>query len=205
MELAARTGAWKPSGAPLPYDAEVEWIGMRGAQFFATGVQVDDSNSLAMEYDLLAASHLFGVGAITAGKWSTNSAQQITTKFKVLKTTARVDISVAIIGRHSLTVDSVDGVTIDGIHSAWNNDSDNTNTGELLVGKCYWNGAYFANMNLYSFSVSRGGVALGDFIPVRKDGIGFMYDRVSGQLFRNEGTGVFVIGPDVVSSRGGGC
>ena len=26
MGLAVRTGAWSPSGAPLPYDAELEWI-----------------------------------------------------------------------------------------------------------------------------------------------------------------------------------
>ena len=40
-----------------------------------------------------------------------------------------------------------------------------------------------------------------DFIPVRftnelGQSEGAMYDRVSGQLFRNAGTGSFVIGPD---------
>lgn len=40
-----------------------------------------------------------------------------------------------------------------------------------------------------------------DFIPVRftnEQGVseGAMYDRVSGQLFCNQGTGDFVIGPD---------
>ena len=44
-----------------------------------------------------------------------------------------------------------------------------------------------------------------DFIPVRIGTEGAMYDRVSGQLFRNKGTGAFVIGPDVSAvSRGGG-
>lgn len=41
-----------------------------------------------------------------------------------------------------------------------------------------------------------------DFVPVRftnEYGLaeGAMYDRVSGQLFRNQGTGSFIIGPDV--------
>jgi len=40
------------------------------------------------------------------------------------------------------------------------------------------------------------GVLVRDFIPVRKDGVGYMYDRVSGQLFGNVGTGDFVVGPD---------
>ena len=36
-----------------------------------------------------------------------------------------------------------------------------------------------------------------DLIPVRKDGVGYMYDRVSWKLYGNAaGTGAFVIGPD---------
>lgn len=35
------------------------------------------------------------------------------------------------------------------------------------------------------------------FIPVRKNDIGYMYDKVSGQLFGNSGTGSFVLGPDL--------
>lgn len=35
-----------------------------------------------------------------------------------------------------------------------------------------------------------------DLIPVRKNGVGYMYDRVSGQLLGNSGTDNFVLGPD---------
>ena len=47
-----------------------------------------------------------------------------------------------------------------------------------------------------------------DFIPVRftnKNGVseGAMYDRISGRLFRNSGTGAFIIGPDKDSSVSG--
>lgn len=37
-----------------------------------------------------------------------------------------------------------------------------------------------------------------DFIPVRVGQVGYMYDRVSGQLFGNIGTGDFALGPDVI-------
>ena len=37
-----------------------------------------------------------------------------------------------------------------------------------------------------------------DGIPVRKGTVGYLYDRVSGKLFGNAGTGDFVLGPDVV-------
>lgn len=36
-----------------------------------------------------------------------------------------------------------------------------------------------------------------DFIPVRKGNTGYMYDKVSGHLFGNSGTGEFILGPDV--------
>ena len=35
-----------------------------------------------------------------------------------------------------------------------------------------------------------------DGIPVRKDGIGYMFDKVSKTLFANQGTGSFTLGPD---------
>ena len=37
---------------------------------------------------------------------------------------------------------------------------------------------------------------MADFIPVRVGDVGYMYDRISGQLFGNSGTGAFIIGPD---------
>jgi hypothetical protein len=40
------------------------------------------------------------------------------------------------------------------------------------------------------------GNILFDFIPVRKGTVGYMYDRVSGKLFGNAGSGDFVLGPD---------
>lgn len=40
-----------------------------------------------------------------------------------------------------------------------------------------------------------------DFIPVRKDGVGYMYDKVSGQLFGNAASsGSFTFGSDVTSN-----
>lgn len=41
------------------------------------------------------------------------------------------------------------------------------------------------------------GILIRDLIPVRKGNIGYMYDRVSGQLFGNQGTGEFVLGDDL--------
>lgn len=47
------------------------------------------------------------------------------------------------------------------------------------------------------FKVERDGELMVDLIPVRKGTVGYMFDRVSGQLFGNSGTGEFVLGPDL--------
>lgn len=54
-----------------------------------------------------------------------------------------------------------------------------------------------SKLKLYHFSLfDQRGVVL-NLKPVRKDGVGYMYDTVSGQLFGNSGTGAFILGPDV--------
>ena len=53
-----------------------------------------------------------------------------------------------------------------------------------------------ARTRIMKFESIRNGEKVADIIAVRKDGVGYMYDRVSGQLFGNAGTGAFVIGPD---------
>lgn len=43
-----------------------------------------------------------------------------------------------------------------------------------------------------------------DFIPVRVGQVGYLYDKVSGQLFGNEGSGSFVLGQDTGPGGGSG-
>lgn len=53
-----------------------------------------------------------------------------------------------------------------------------------------------SSVRIYAFRVVRDGALYLDLIPVRQGKKGFMYDRVSGKLFGNAGTGEFIIGPD---------
>ena len=54
---------------------------------------------------------------------------------------------------------------------------------KALKGKLYGFTYYDQNVNM-------------DLIPVRVGQVGYMYDKVNGQLFGNSGTGDFVLGPD---------
>ena len=50
---------------------------------------------------------------------------------------------------------------------------------------------------IYYYRIYNSGVLVRDFIPVRNGQTGFMYDRVTGALFPNEGSGSFTLGPDL--------
>lgn len=57
--------------------------------------------------------------------------------------------------------------------------------------------------NIYYFKIQKSGKLIINLIPVRFTNElgqteGAMFDKVTGKLFRNQGTGSFVIGPDVV-------
>lgn len=50
---------------------------------------------------------------------------------------------------------------------------------------------------LYKTSMHEGTTLILDFISVRIGTTGYLYDKVSGQLFGNAGSGAFTVGPDV--------
>lgn len=50
---------------------------------------------------------------------------------------------------------------------------------------------------LYSFRIYDNDVLVRDYIPVRVGEIGYLYDKVSGELFSNAGTGNFTLGDDL--------
>ena len=95
---------------------------------------------------------------------------------------------------HTLVIDAAAGTaTIDGGSPVNIGTSAATNYNYWLF-TCNQNGsaAYSSNTRIASFKI-RGRI---DLIPVRKEGVGYMYDRISGALFGNDGTGSFTIGPD---------
>ena len=51
-------------------------------------------------------------------------------------------------------------------------------------------------MRLYRLTFSRNSVVLRDLIPVRVGQVGYLYDKVSGQLFGYIGESDFILGPD---------
>ena len=55
---------------------------------------------------------------------------------------------------------------------------------------------WYAKCRVSLLRIYSNGVLVRDFIPVRKGTVGYLYDRVSGKLFGNAGSGDFVLGQD---------
>ena len=50
---------------------------------------------------------------------------------------------------------------------------------------------------LYASKIWNNNVLVRNFIPVRIGTVGYLYDRISKQLFENQGTDAFILGPDL--------
>lgn len=68
-------------------------------------------------------------------------------------------------------------------------------TGNLVITGKYGSNAVFKGA-IYSVKFWRSGTLMFDLIPVRKNGVGYFYDKVNGVLYANEGTGNWGLGID---------
>ena len=204
MMLGARTAAW--SDKALPYDAEVEYLESTGEQWVDTGViippDVDFEFTGSIVSDI-ANGCVFGESYAFA--WNPGSPGY------ALVTTANGKIYL----RYGNSTSTVIGLTDIGLANTFTAciEGNAFKVNGLLVGTVdrirsfdrpvgsmyvfrrnfvYSNGSTFSAIRINNLKFG----TLFDFIPVRVGMVGYMYDRVSGQLFGNQGTGAFVIGPD---------
>lgn len=210
---AVRNGAWAKSGAPLPYDAEVEWIKTEpnGGQCILTGVDLDVSDGfetrakVSYDSDLSEDNVFLGTNGNYALYLNTGRknypcvrvgsvwrfGQTISAGFHTYETIIKgasecymqmdgADLQPSTIGSNSLGNKGELGIFF------------NRGVGARFYSKGCSCGFLFMKV---------GEMIARDFIAVRftnESGVreGAMYDRVSGELFRNAGTGAFIIGPD---------
>lgn len=87
-------------------------------------------------------------------------------------------------------------LTLNGTSRTFTPTTGTTNTGKLAIFSPANKGS-FTTGKLYYFKVWNGNTLIFDFIPVRVGTVGYLYDKVSGELFGNAGTGNFTLGADV--------
>ena len=184
----------------LPYDAEVEYIESTGTQWIDTGIVAQ--NGLTVEIDIYHNSgNQWLFGGRTAYHSNSFGLYQSTASGKLIHfgdNDASINSPPA---RHIYRLQSnvfyIDGNIVSTLPAAsfvgdsavylFNLHISSTPNAVSAIG---------VTGKMYYAKVWLGGDLVHDFIPVRIGTEGALYDRVSGQLFRNRGTGAFAIGPD---------
>ena len=214
MMLGARTGAWAKSVAPLPYDAEVEWLQSDGYSFFDTKISGSSEVSIDLNF-LLKVGNNTSQNCVIFGSRTANGVLQY-----VLLSSHRNGSGVWGFGtdpsghyRYGWLNSTVDFERFNFKNTAKHNVMVINETNKIVVE----NSSFDNLLNLYIFAwnsnrsktfqnpdrcrfcggrIYLSGELVRDYKVVRVGNVGCLYDSVSNQLSPNAGTGAFIIGPD---------
>lgn len=190
------------AGRRLPYDAEVEFLESTGTQWIDTGVVVNSLTSprlIVGIYVGYVASNTYPVGGDGSGTNERFSVGVLAGRRLELRIGTYYNLTVAE-GWYTVELDGSDGNGyVDGVLKYTSSTYANlrNNTSRIYFGRVSGGGALHPS-KISFLQVFDGNTLVRDYIPVRKGTTGYLYDRVSGKLFGNAGSGDFILGPDVV-------
>lgn len=189
----------------LPYDAEIEYLQSSGTQYIDTGIQPTANTHVILECSNLMQSggenETFGYGetvngtivrfhAVAVAYWNAN-------KFHFGCGSGFLYTTTADNAKHVFELFGDGTVVQDGTSYSIGSSITSISQNMPLFARL-WDGAYqyTTSVRVHSFKYYENDILTLDFIPVRVGQVGYMYDKVSGQLFGNNGTGSFTLGND---------
>ena len=214
MMLAARTGAWSPSGTPLPYDAEVEYLESTGTQWVDTGIYavnniIVEGSVITVDYTAINTPRMIIGTDYTGSGWTFVIRQPYDARKNCLQvmfggwwTTSPTYESLVAGVLTSFRYDREGRIFVVNGNIARTSSPSDFSQHKILIGKNMNQGfGELPSLKTAHIKIHIGDNPVRDFISVRftnenGEAEGAMFDKVSGQLYRNQGTGAFVIGPD---------
>ena len=188
---------------PMPYDSKIEYLESSGNQYIDTGHILNGNDKVDIVYDRL------GYGIIFGSRSSYNTKECSITNES--GNNHKYYIKFGITGQQQILYESNTQPT--GTVSVHIESGDIKVNGTTVSTALY--GSNFFNGNCFLFLINQNGSAYSgtqkfpkrirsfkiegilDLIPVRRGNVGYMYDKVSGKLFGNAGTGQFILGNDI--------
>lgn len=195
----------------LPYDAEVEYLESTGTQYVNTGVILDSTYGIDINFAPMESSGGVSEHGIFGSSWSGSgsvhnvlqihqSANGVGLWMPSSTRVATAPITVGTIQRWQININNSDDIIIDGV--------DKGNTHPTTASACPYPVYLFARdvggalksgscskMRLYSWTVTdANGNIIQQLIPVRVGTTGELYDRVSGKFMERHGD--LVVGSD---------
>ena len=202
----------------LPYDAEIEYLESDGTQYIDTGIKM--RNYLSFDASFIPTGNSTNTQfCCVYGAYRTNDANNY-----AISCIVPCDNPLRVLGNrymniskeaplHSDRYDSyknrnviyhqsndsftvkVDDITYD--YGAYNSNQIGESDRTIWLFGINYSASYrVGKAKVMNFKISDNGMPILDFIPVRVGTTGYMYAKVSGQLFGNAGTGSFILGPD---------
>lgn len=186
-------------GSALPYDAEVEYLESTGAQYIDADVLLHSTTAYNYSFEF---------------KCYAPTQTDMSTIFNCMFENKSMNWPGETIRYEKPSGNRINYSNNTGnINSAWNGPfylnttfvakggnrgTDKAHNTPTTIFASWKNGAPYrlSILKLYYFKLINNDVLVRDFVPVRKNGVGYLYDRVSGQLFGNAGTGQFIVGQD---------
>ena len=196
------------SGDPnLPFLTEVEYIESTGTQYIDTGIHADENTSVQVHVAWMDISGYDKVafGCDNGSTFNGGFTLQTTANgavFRFIRGSQYKDVSRPTAEQfYDITV-GPDGIEIDGALTPMSATSSFVTVGTLpLFAWRRVQNVTCGTVRIGSARIYDGSTIVRDFIAVRFineefQDEGALYDKVSGEFFRNQGTGYFLIGPD---------
>lgn len=194
-----------------PYDAEVEYLESSGTQWLDTGITANSDIKIDLE-GIFKSNNTYTRFGCSSGE-STDCFLFISTSnndYLIRLGTGTINQ----VQRSIHTSKDIQRVIIegsskkaniyftDGTVSNYTFTSENFNGTLSLILFGYNNKSSIVkavSMRISRLKIYSNNILVKDLIPVRVGQVGYMYDKVSGKLFGNKGTGNFILGPDVAN------
>lgn len=195
-------------GPVLPYDARVEYIGFTGTQYVNTLIYPTSMNLDIRYYSYTALLYGWVSQNVAAKVWiACEGPKSLNVWWSTWFTKYQLSSSTQT-SWHNYRYDMSSGFYMDDslLQSFTSSLPAGTSISSvpLYIGVTYDTTAQVIettsppfDTRLRNMKIYQGGTLVRDFIAVRVGQVGYLYDKVSGELFGNSGTGSFTIGSDV--------
>lgn len=203
-------------GSAKPYDAEVEWLESTGTQYIDTGVIVNNQISMECVMAMTSVTPIFcsqgmtldyGCGWFNIGRYegATIGAYFSANSREGAQTSYDRDFHTYFISASLQRIDNITAHNNSGQHIGYNTDRKiyrEPLSIYMFARHINWTATddlIYSHLKVKYCRIRFNNILIADYIPVRVGNVGYMYDKVSGQLFGNQGTGQFIIGPDKIA------
>ena len=174
----------------LPYDAEIEYLESTGTQYIDTGIKFHETDNINYRIDVkvYVYSTASNYSCIINNMYEKAPYPGTVLRYKNNKVTSEIGSQNSIIIGNTNTVLNIS-------YSPNDNRKHNVSSTLFAGYDSKMNPWRFCKLKLYYCKLWNRGELVRDYIPVIKDGVGYLYDKVSKRMFGNDGTGNFIAGP----------